>query len=390
MHRIYLDYAATTPVHPEALQAMTPFFSHSFGNPSAIYSYGQEARAAVDEARVRLAALIGCRADEITYTSGGTEADNMALSGALIANEKKGNHVITCAIEHHAILETCRQLEKRGYSVTYLPVDSDGLVSVDDVKNAITSRTVLVSVALANNEIGTIQPIAELSKVTRKAGVLLHTDAVQAVGRIPIDVNELGVDLLSVSSHKLYGPKGVGALYIRKGTRVSPILFGGGQERGKRSGTENTAGIIGLGKAAELARQSLDEEGKRLTAMREKLIDGILGVLDHGRLHGHREKRLPNNANFGFDFVEGEAIVLNLDLKGICASTGSACSSASLEPSHVLLALGIPRQQAHGSLRLTLGRLTTDEDIDTVLEVLPPIIAKLRAMSPLLKKSQAC
>jgi cysteine desulfurase len=269
-------------------------------------------------------------------------------------------------------------------------VDSDGLVSVADVKKAITPETVLVSVALANNEIGTIQPIAGISKVTREAGVLLHTDAVQAVGRIPVDVNELGVDLLSVSSHKLYGPKGVGALFIKKGTRVSPILFGGGQERGKRSGTENTAGIIGLGKAAELAQQSLDAEGKRLTALRERLVGGILGELDHSRLHGHREKRLPNNVNFGFDFVEGEAIVLNLDLKGICASTGSACSSASLEPSHVLLALGIPAQQAHGSLRLTMGRLTTDEDIDMVLEVLPPIIAKLRAMSPLLKKPQAC
>ena len=390
MNRIYLDYAATTPVHPEVLEAMTPYFGQSFGNPSAIYSYGQEARVAVDEARERLAALIGCRADEITYTSGGTEADNMALTGVLMANKKKGNHVITCTIEHHAILETCHQLEKRGYAVTYLPVDADGLVSVEDVKKAISSETVLVSVALANNEIGTTQPIGEIAKVTKEAGVLLHTDAVQAVGRISVDVGELGVDLLSASSHKLYGPKGVGALYIRKGTRISPILFGGGQERGKRSGTENTAGIIGLGKAAELARQSLDAEIQRLTALRERLIDGVLGTIDRSRLHGHRQKRLPNNVNFGFDFVEGEAIVLNLDLKGICTSTGSACSSANLEPSHVLLALGVPPQQAHGSLRLTLGRLTTEEDIDTVLEVLPPIIAKLRAISPLLKKPQTC
>jgi len=307
-----------------------------------------------------------------------------------MANKKKGNHVITCTIEHHAILETCHQLEKRGYAVTYLPVDADGLVSVEDVKKAISSETVLVSVALANNEIGTTQPIGEIAKVTKEAGVLLHTDAVQAVGRISVDVGELGVDLLSASSHKLYGPKGVGALYIRKGTRISPILFGGGQERGKRSGTENTAGIIGLGKAAELARQSLDAEIQRLTALRERLIDGVLGTIDRSRLHGHRQKRLPNNVNFGFDFVEGEAIVLNLDLKGICTSTGSACSSANLEPSHVLLALGVPPQQAHGSLRLTLGRLTTEEDIDTVLEVLPPIIAKLRAISPLLKKPQTC
>ena len=391
MRRIYLDYAATTPVHPDVLEAMLPYFNQSFGNPSAIYSYGQEARSAVDQARESLAALIGCRSEEIIFTSGGTEADNMALTGVLMANEKKGNHIITCAIEHHAILETCHQLEKRGYKVSYLPVDSDGLVSPDDVRQAITPQTVLVSIALANNEIGTIQPIAEISKVAKEAGVLLHTDAVQAVGRIPVDVSELGVDLLSISSHKLYGPKGVGALYVKKGTRISPILYGGGQERGRRSGTENTAGIVGLGKAAALAHQSLAKEAERLTALRERLIDSILGGIDHSRLNGHRQQRLPNNANFGFDFVEGESIVLNLDLKGICASTGSACSSASLEPSHVLLALGIPAQQAHGSLRLTLGRLTTDEDIDTVLEVLPLIIARLRAMSPLLKKSQpAC
>jgi len=391
MRRIYLDYAATTPVHPDVLEAMLPYFNQSFGNPSAIYSYGQEARSAVDQARESLAALIGCRSEEIIFTSGGTEADNMALTGVLMANEKKGNHIITCAIEHHAILETCHQLEKRGYKVSYLPVDSDGLVSPDDVRQAITPQTVLVSIALANNEIGTIQPIAGISKVAKEAGVLLHTDAVQAVGRIPVDVSELGVDLLSISSHKLYGPKGVGALYVKKGTRISPILYGGGQERGRRSGTENTAGIVGLGKAAALAHQSLAKEAERLTALRERLIDSILGGIDHSRLNGHRQQRLPNNANFGFDFVEGESIVLNLDLKGICASTGSACSSASLEPSHVLLALGIPAQQAHGSLRLTLGRLTTDEDIDTVLEVLPLIIARLRAMSPLLKKSQpAC
>jgi cysteine desulfurase len=388
MQRIYLDYAATTPVHPDVLKAMLPFFYETFGNPSAIYSYGQEARSAVDEARGRVAVLIGARSEEIAFTAGGTEADNMALTGIALANEKKGNHIITMAIEHHAILETCDHLEKEGYDVTYLPVDRDGLITAEEVRRAIKPKTVLISVALANNEIGTIQPLTEISAVAREAGVYLHTDAVQAVGRIPVDVSELGVDLLSMSAHKLYGPKGVGALYIRKGTRISPILYGGGQERGRRSGTENTAGIIGFGKAAELAGQSLMKEIPRLIGLRRSLVDGILGGINHSCLNGHPEKRLPNNANFSFDFVEGESVVLNLDLKGICASTGSACSSSSLEPSHVLLALGIPPQQAHSSLRLTLGRLTTQEDIDIVLEVLPPIIAKLRAMSPLLKRSQ--
>jgi cysteine desulfurase len=367
MQRIYLDYAATTPIHPDVLKAMLPLYHDTFGNPSAIYSYGQEARSAIDEARSRVATLIGARSEEIAFTAGGTEADNMALTGIALANEKRGNHIITMAIEHHAILETCDHLEKEGYDVTYLPVDRDGLITADEVRRAIKPKTVLISVALANNEIGTIQPLTEISAVAREAGVYLHTDAVQAVGRIPVDVSEFGVDLLSMSAHKLYGPKGVGALYIRKGTRISPILYGGGQERGRRSVVKEIPRLIGL---------------------RRRLVDGVLGGIDHSCLNGHPEKRLPNNANFSFDFVEGESVVLNLDLKGICASTGSACSSSSLEPSHVLLALGIPPQQAHSSLRLTLGRLTTQEDIDTVLEVLPPIIAKLRAMSPLLKRSQ--
>lgn len=386
MSRIYLDYAATTPVHPEVLKAMLPYFGDVFGNPSAIYSCGQEVRSAVEEARGKVAGLIGARSEEIAFTSGGTEADNLALTGIAYANEAKGNHIITTVVEHHAILETCRFLEKRGFKVSYLPVDEQGLVSPDELKRAITPKTVLISVALANNEIGTIQPLAELAAIAREAGVYLHTDAVQAVGRIPVDVSKLKVDLMSISAHKLYGPKGVGALYIRKGTKIAPIMHGGGQERGRRSGTENTTAIIGFGRAAEIAGRDMAAEARRLKQLRDRLIKGILEGIDSSRLNGHPQKRLPNNVNISFDFVEGESIVLNLDLKGICASTGSACSSSSLEPSHVLLALGIPPQQAHGSLRLTLGRWTTDEEVDRVLSVLPPIIGKLRAMSPLVKK----
>jgi cysteine desulfurase len=356
MGRIYLDYAATTPVHPEVAKAMLPYFSDVFGNPSAIYSYGQEAAAALEEARAKVAGLIGSRSEEIVFTSGGTEADNMALIGVARANRNRGNHFITTAIEHHAIIETARFLEKDGFKVTYLGVDDQGIVDPDDVRRAITDETVLVSVMLANNELGTIQPLAEISQATRQAGVYLHTDAVQAVGRIPVNVDELGVDLLSMSAHKLYGPKGVGALYIRKGVRMEPITHGGGQERGRRSGTQNVAGIVGLSRAAELAGQEMGAEAERLTPLRDRLIQGILEGIDHSYLNGHPVKRLPNNANLSFDFVEGESMCLNLDLKGICASTGSACSSSSLEPSHVLLAMGVPSQLAHGSLRFTLGK----------------------------------
>jgi cysteine desulfurase len=385
MGRIYLDYAATTPVHPEVVKAMLPYFSDVFGNPSAIYSYGQEAAAVLEEARAKVAGLISSRSEEIVFTSGGTEADNMALIGVARANRSRGNHIITAAIEHHAIIETARFLEKDGFKLTYLGVDDQGIVDPDDVRRAITNKTILVSVMLANNELGTVQPLAEISQATRQAGVYLHTDAVQAVGRIPVNVDELGVDLLSMSAHKLYGPKGVGALYIRKGVRMEPIMHGGGQERDRRSGTQNVAGIVGLSRAAELAGQEMTAEAERLTPLRDKLIQGILEGIDSSYLNGHPAKRLPNNANLSFDFVEGESMCLNLDLKGICASTGSACSSSSLEPSHVLLAMGVPSQLAHGSLRFTLGKWTGPEDIDRVLEVLPPIVAKLRAMSPLLK-----
>ena len=385
MRRIYLDYAATTPTHPEVVKAMLPYFTDVFGNPSSIYSYGQEAKGAIEEARVKVADLIGARGEEIVFTSGGTEADNFALKGVAFANETKGNHIITSSIEHHAVIETCKFLERRGFRVTYLPVDEYGLVDAGDVKKAITDKTILISVMQANNEMGTIEPIAEIGRIAREAGIYFHTDAVQAVGHIPVDVNELEVDLLAMSAHKLYGPKGVGALYIRKGTKLIPFMHGGDQERRRRASTENVPGIVGLGKAIELIQQDMGEEAERLIYHRDRLIKGLLERIDHTRLNGHPLKRLPNNVNVSVDYVEGESMLLNLDLEGICASTGSACSSASLEPSHVLLALGLSPEQAHGSLRFSLGKWTRDEEIERVLEVLPRVIAKLRAMSPLLK-----
>lgn len=383
MRRIYLDHAATTPTHPEVVKAMLPYLSNAFGNPSTIYSYGREARKAVEEARAKAAKLISARSEEIIFTSGGTEADNLALKGIAFANEDKGNHIITTSIEHHAVLEACKFLERRGFKVTYLPVDRYGLVDPDDVKKAITNRTVLVSVMHANNEVGTIEPIEEIGKITRQTGVYFHTDAVQTVGHIPVNVERLNVDLLSLSAHKFYGPKGVGALYVRNGVKLVSLLHGGEQERRRRAGTENVPGIVGLGKAAELSEAEMKEEAKRLSYLRDKLIKGLLERIDHVHLNGHPTQRLPNNVNMSFDYVEGESMLLNLDLEGICASTGSACSSASLEPSHVLLALGLSPQQAHGSLRLTLGSETTEQDIDRVLAVLPRIVANLRQMSPL-------
>jgi len=387
MKRIYLDYAATTPAHPEVVQAMTPHWSEHFGNPSSIYSYGQEARGTIEDAREKVAELIGASPEEIIFTSGGTEADNFAIKGTVFA-AKNSKHIVTTAIEHHAVHETCSFLERHDFEVTYLPVDGHGLVDPDDLKKAITSDTILVSVMHANNEVGTVQPITELATVAREAGVYFHTDAVQTTGHIPTDVGELGVDMLSISAHKLYGPKGVGALYVRKGTRLVPFMHGGGQERNRRGGTENVAGIAGFGKAAEIARREMPEEAERLTAFRQRLIEGILGTIDNSRLNGHPEQRLPNNVNVSIDYVEGESMLLNLDLEGICASTGSACSSSSLEASHVLLAMGLAHEQAHASLRFTMGKWTETEHIDRVLEVLPAIVAKLRAMSPLLKSRQ--
>ena len=385
MKTIYLDYSATTPTHPEVVKAMLPYFTEVFGNASSIYSCAQEARGAMEEARTKIADLIGARSEEIVFTSGGTEADNFALKSVAFANESKGDHIITSAIEHHAVMETGKFLKRRGFSVTYLPVDEYGLVDPDDVRKAITDKTILISIMYANNEIGTIEPVAEIARITKEAGIYFHTDAVQAVGHIPVDVNELGVDLLSMSAHKLYGPKGVGALYIRKGTKLIPFMHGGEQERGRRASTQNVPGIVGFGRAVELAQQGMGAEGERLTRLRDKLIEGILEQIDHTRLNGHPTRRLPNNVNVSIEFVEGESMCLNLDLQGICTSTGSACSSASLEPSHVLLAIGLPPEDAHSSLRLTLGKWTIEEDIGRVLEVLPRVVAKLRAMSPLLK-----
>lgn len=386
MKRIYLDYAATTPMRSEVMVEMQPYLTEAFGNPSSIYSYGHEAKAGIDKARKQVASLLGAREEEIVFTGGGTEADNFAVKGVAFANRSKGNHIITTSIEHHAVLETCHFLEKEGFTVTYLPVDDKGLVSPDSVKKAITPKTILVTIMHANNEIGTIQPVSEIGRIAREAGVYFHTDAVQTVGHIPTLVDELNVDMLSTSAHKLYGPKGVGALYIRKGTRIVPLIHGGEQESNRRASTENVAGIAGFGKAAELARIEMNEEMKRTTLLRDRLINGLISNIEEIRLNGHPAKRLPNNINLTVNYTEGESIVLNLDLKGICCSTGSACTSSSLEPSHVLVAIGLPHEIAYSSFRMTLGKWTTGEDIDRVLEILPEIIASLRAMSPLYKQ----
>jgi len=386
MKRVYLDYAATTPVDPAVIKAMGPAFSELWGNPSSIHACGQDARSIVEEARGKVASLIGAQSNEIFFTSGGTEADNWALKGTAYANRERGNHIITCPIEHHAILESCDFLKEQGFSITYVPVDRLGMVDPEEIRKAMTPGTILVSIMHANNEVGTIQPISEIARVACAAGAYFHTDAVQTVGHIPVDVNTMGVDLLSISAHKLYGPKGIGALYIRSGTRISSIIHGGGQERGGRAGTENVPGIIGFGKAAELAAEEMESEARRLISLRDEMIKGILGAIDHTRLNGHATSRLPNNVNISFEFVEGESVCLNLDLSGICAATGSACSSESMEASHVLLAMGTSPELARGSLRLSLGKWSTEEDVKYVLKTLPPVLSRLRAISPLAKK----
>jgi cysteine desulfurase len=386
MKRIYLDYAATTPMRSEVLEEMQPYLTEAFGNPSSIYSYGHEARAGIDKARTAVASLLGAREEEIVFTGGGTEADNFAIKGIGFANRSKGNHIITSSIEHHAVLETCQFMETQGFTVTYLPVNEYGMLNPDDVKKAITPETILITIMHANNEIGTIQPISEIGKIAHEAGVYFHTDAVQTAGHISSDVNELNVDMLSTSAHKLYGPKGVGALYIRKGTRIVPLIHGGEQENNRRASTENVAGIVGFGKAAELAKMELEEESARITSMRERLIDNLVTKVEEIQLNGHPTLRLPNNINLTIAYTEGESIVLNLDLKGICVSTGSACTSSSLEPSHVLVAIGLPQEIAYSSFRMTLGKWNTEEDINRVIQVLPEIIADLRATSPLYKK----
>ncbi len=384
--KVYLDYAATTPCDLEVLKAMQPYFFEKFGNASSLHSYGQEAKAAVEDSRQKLASSIGAKPEEIVFTSGGTEADSFAILGVASALEKKGNHIITSSIEHHAISEPAKFLEKKGFKVTYLGVDKDGLVSLEELKKAITDKTILISVMHANNEIGTIQPVAEIGKIARDKGVYFHTDAVQTLGHIPVDVNELNVDLLSLSGHKFYGPKGVGALYIKKGTRVNTFLRGGDQENGRRASTHNTTGIVGLGKAIELCGQSMESEIKFQSALRDRLIKEIPAKIPQVKLNGHPFKRLPNNVNFSIKYIEGESMLLSLDMYGIACSTGSACTSSSLEPSHVLLAIGLNHETAHGSLRITMGRWTTESDIDYFLEKLPPVVEKLRAMSPLYEK----
>ena len=387
MKRIYLDHAATTPTDPRVLETMLPYFSGAFGNPSSIHSLGQETRAAVEEARHKIASLIGAQSEEIIFTSGGTEADNFAIKGAASANKQKGNHVITTSIEHHAVLESCKFLEGQGFGVTCLSVDRNGLVDLDEIRGAITAGTILISVMHANNEVGTVQPITDIGNIARERGICFHTDAVQTVGHIPVNVNELGIDLLAMSAHKLYGPKGVGALYIRKGTRIDSFMHGGGQERGLRASTENVPAIVGFGKAAEIAQREVDRESKRLTSLRDKLIQGLFERIPEIHLNGHPVQRLPNNVNVSIGFVEGESMAIGLDMEGIAASTGSACTSHDLEPSHVLLALGLPGVLARGSLRFSLGRETTEEEIGRVLEVLPRIVARLRAVSPLSRDS---
>jgi cysteine desulfurase len=388
MKRIYLDYAATTPTDPEVVKAMLPYFTDSFGNPSSLYSYGQDNKAVLDEAREKIAAAIGAHSDEIIFTSGGTEADNTALAGVAWANKGRGNHIITTTLEHHAILETCHFLGENGFNITYVPVDKYGVVSPDDIKKSITPKTVLVSVMHANNEVGSIQPIEEISRITREAGVYLHTDAVQTVGHLPVNVDKLGVDLLSLSAHKLYGPKGVGLLYARSGTRIASYMHGGAQEKGRRAGTENVAGIVGLAKAVELAICDLDGEMQRQTLLRDKLLKGLVDNIELIQLNGHPSRRLPNNVNVSIDYIEGEAMLLNLDLDDICVSTGSACSSTSQEPSHVLMAMCIPPEKAHCSLRFTMGKWTTEAQISHVLEIMPSMVTRLRAMSPLMKVSK--
>lgn len=380
---IYLDNSATTPLKEEVLDAMLPYLKEHFGNPSSIYTIGQSAKAAVEEAREQVAHALGADSREIFFTGSGTEADNWAIKGIARMKAPKGKHIISSKIEHHAVLHTLQALEKEGFSVTYLDVDEHGLISLDDLKSAIRPDTILITIMTANNEIGTIEPIAEIGKIAKENKILFHTDAVQAIGSVDIDVKDMNIDLLSLSAHKFGGPKGVGALYVRNGIRPENFIHGGAQERARRAGTENVASIVGLGKAITLATENIEEKTAKIRAMRDRLIKEIPEKIPYVKLNGHPEARLPGNVNFSFQFIEGESLLLLLDLNGIAASSGSACTSGSLDPSHVLLALGLPHEIAHGSLRLSIGEINTDEDIDTVLDVLPKIVQRLRDMSPL-------
>lgn len=382
-HIIYMDNAATTATRPEVLEAMLPYFTEHYGNPSSIHSVGRDARRAVEKARAQVAAALGAQPREIYFTAGGSESDNWAIRCASRALAAKGRHIITSQIEHHAVLHTCQYMEKQGYEVTYLPVDENGLVSVEDVKNAIRPDTVLISIMAANNEIGTIQPIEEIAKIAKAHHILFHTDAVQAIGSIHFDVKKMGIDMLSMSGHKFHSPKGVGALYIRSGVKLQRFMQGGAQERNQRGGTENLASIVGMGEAIERATANIDRHNAELSEVRDRLIDRILSEIPYTRLNGHRTQRLPGNCNISFQFIEGESLLLSLDLKGIAASSGSACTSGSLDPSHVLLAIGLPHEIAHGSLRLSLSEENTLEQADKVVDALKEIVARLRSMSPL-------
>lgn len=383
MRNVYLDYSATTPVKEEVLKEMIPYFTEKFGNPSSLYDKGLEAKAAVDHAREQLAALINADSKEIYFTAGGTEADNWSLMGVADKLKDKGNHIITTKIEHHAILHSCEFLEKHGYEVTYLGIDKNGRISLEELENAITDKTILISVMMVNNEIGTVQPIKEIGKIAKAHKIIFHTDAVQALGNVPIDVKDMGIDLMSMSSHKIYGPKGEGALFMRKGLRISNYIHGGAQENSKRAGTENLTGIVGFGKAAELARVNFDKHVQHCSELRNYLVDRILKEIPDTQLNGTMEGRHPGNANITFKFIEGESILLLLNQFGISVSTGSACSSKSLEPSHVLVALGVPVEMIHGTVRFTVGDFTTKEDIDYVIDSLKVIVEKLRALSPI-------
>ena len=382
MRNVYLDYSATTPVKEEVLQEMLPYFTEKFGNPSSLYDLGLEAKAAVSHAREQVAALINAKPAEVFFTAGGTESDNWVVFGIADKLKAKGNHIITTKVEHHAMLHSCQFLEKQGYDVTYLDIDKDGRISPEALEAAITDKTILISIMMVNNEIGTVQPIKELAAVAKAHKIVFHTDAVQALGNVPIDVKDLGVDLMSMSSHKIYGPKGSGALYIRKGVRLSNYLHGGAQETGKRAGTENLTGIVGFGKAAELARIHFDEHVKHCSELRNHLVDRVLAEIPNTYLNGTMEHRHPGNANITFEYIEGESILLLLNQAGISVSTGSACSSASLEPSHVLTALGVPVEMIHGTVRFTIGDFTTLEDVDYVVDTLKNVVTRLRELSP--------
>ena len=382
--RLYMDYSATTPVKQEVVDAMMPYFTETFGNASSFHGFGRDAKNVLDKSRAQVASLINAKSNEIYFTAGGTESDNWAIEGVAFANKAKGNHIITSKIEHHAVLHTCEYLEKHhGFEVTYLDVDAEGRIRVEDVENAIKDNTILITIMFANNEVGTIQPIKEIGEIAKKHKVIFHTDAVQAAGNIHIDVKELNVDLMSMSSHKIYGPKGIGALYIKTGTKLHTFVHGGAQERRRRAGTENIPGIVGYAKACEIAKANMDNHIETLTKLRTKLIDGILEKIPYTKVNGSLEHRLPGNVNFSFEYIEGEGILLMLDMLGIAASSGSACTSGSLDPSHVLMAIGLPHEIAHGSLRLSIGDFTTEEDIDYIIEKLPPVIERLRSMSPL-------